>query len=317
MTMKKLGVIMDSFEQIDVHKDSTLALLQSARQQGWLIFYWQLSDLFWHGEQVWASMRQLQHLDLSDPVHWWRLDDEIVQPLTQLQVILMRKDPPIDRSYWYATQLLDHVSDRVLIINRPQSLRDFNEKLLITYFPQCCVPTLVTQRIDLAKRFLNEQKDVVVKPLHNMGGRGVLRLKIDDLNCSVVLEMLTECERTPIMLQQYIPEITKGDKRVILIDGLPVDYALARIPASGELRGNLAAGAHPEVVALSDRDRWICEQVGFFLRERGILLAGLDIIGDYLTEINITSPTCIRQLDEQCGLEIGARFMQCVNAYLA
>jgi glutathione synthase len=317
MTMKKLGVIMDSFEQINVHKDSTLALLQSARQQGWSIFYWQLSDLFWREEQVWASMRRLQHLDLSGQAPWWRLSDEIVQPLTQLQVILMRKDPPIDRSYWYATQLLDHVSDGVLMINCPQSLRDFNEKLLITYFPQCCVPILVTQRIDLAKQFLNEQKDVVVKPLHNMGGRGVLRLKINDLNCSVILEMLTEEERTPIMLQQYIPEIIEGDKRVILIDGLPIDYALARIPASGELRGNLAAGARAQTIELSDRDRWICAQVGPFLRERGILLAGLDIIGDYLTEINITSPTCIRQIDEQCGLEIGARFMQCVNAYLA
>jgi glutathione synthase len=230
----------------------------------------------------------------------------------------MRKDPPFDMEYIYSTYLLERAQqDGALVVNRPDSIRDCNEKFFATTFPDCCPPLLVTRRADLIREFQAEHGDMVLKPLDGMGGSSVFRVKRDDPNLSVILETLTRHGQEQIMAQKFLPEISDGDKRILMIDGEPLDYALARIPMAGEARGNLAAGGTGEGRPLTDRDRWIAEQLGDELRSRGLTFVGIDVIGDYLTEINVTCPTCIRELDAQFSLDIAAKLLDTVATQLS
>lgn len=311
----KLGVIMDPIESITPYKDTTLAMLLAAQTKGWEINYMQQRDLFLRDGLVQARMQQLSVYD--DNQHWFDTSDLNINTVTNCDVILMRKDPPFNMDYIYTTYLLELVEKSgTLVVNNPQSLRDANEKLFTAWFPEVCPSTLVTCDMDLIKDFLYQQKDIVVKPLDGMGGASIFRLNQNDPNISVTLEIMTEHGQKNIMAQQYIPEITAGDKRIILIDGKPVPYALARIPAKGETRANLATGGTGIAQPLSKRDYQICEHVGKTLRDKGLIFVGLDVIGDYLTEINVTSPTCIREIDAQFNTDIGAEFIECVTKYL-
>lgn len=312
----KLGVLMDPIETIHYKKDSTLAMLWEAAKRGWEIFYFQQKDLFLktieNETQVFAHTKKLKVY--QDANKWFEFGEEKIIPLNHLHAILMRKDPPFNQEYIYTTYLLEHAEKQgVVVVNRPQSLRDANEKLITTWFPQCSPATLVTRSIQELKKFWHEHKDIICKPLEAMGGASVFRLREGDMNASVIFEVLTKHETAYMMAQTFIPQIKEGDKRILIIDGKPVPYALARIPAPGELRGNLAAGAKGVAVKLTARDYWICEKVGPMLKEKGLFFAGLDVIGDYLTEINVTSPTCIRELDEQCNLNISATLMDCIE----
>ncbi|MCL5669413.1 MAG: glutathione synthase, partial [Gammaproteobacteria bacterium] len=250
--------------------------------------------------------------------HWFDSGAETSQPLAALDVILMRKDPPFDMEYVYTTYLLERAeAEGVLVVNKPRALRDCNEKLFTAWFPQCTPPTLVTRDAQQLRGFLQEHGDIILKPLGAMGGSSVFRVRRDDPNINVIIETMTGEARRFVMAQRYIPEISEGDKRILLINGEPVPYALARIAAPGETRANLAAGGKGVGVPLSARDRWICQQAGPALREKGLLFAGLDVIGDYLTEINVTSPTCARELDALYGLNIAAQFLDVVEKKVA
>jgi glutathione synthase len=260
-------------------------------------------------------MRSLQVF--NDPKHWFETGEEVDMALADLDVILMRKDPPFNSEYVYATYLLELAEKAgTLVVNRPQSLRDCNEKFFATQFPQCTPPTLVSRRSDILREFANEHRDIILKPLDEMGGASIFRHREGDPNLSVILEVLTEHGSRQIMAQRYIPAIKDGDKRILMIDGEPIPYCLARIPAAGETRGNLAAGGRGVAQPLSDRDREIAAIVGPQLRERGLLFVGLDVIGDYLTEINITSPTCIREIDNAFDTRIGEHLMDAIAAKL-
>ena len=306
----RLGVVMDPISRLNFKKDSTLALLWAAADRGWELYYMEQQDLFLH-DGPHARSRRLQVF--RDAARWFELDAPRDIALGELDVILMRKDPPFDNEFLYSTQILEAaVRAGSMVINDPRSLRDCNEKLFATEFPQCCPPLLVSRDSVRLRAFQREHGDVVFKPLDAMGGALVFRVREGDPNISVILETLTSHGATTIMAQRYIPEIVTGDKRILMIDGEPVPYALARIPAVGETRGNLAAGGTGEARALTARDRWICNEVGPTLRERGLLFAGLDVIGDYLTEINVTSPTCIRELDQAHDLDIGRMLIDCI-----
>jgi len=308
----KLGVVMDPIGAINYKKDSTLAMLLAAGQRGWQLHYMEQTDLFINGAEPFATSRPLEVF--ADPEHWYRLGPEQTLALGDLDVILMRKDPPFDMDYIYTTYILELAEALgTLVVNKPQSLRDANEKLFTTWFPHCMPPTLVSSQPSRIREFLNKQGDIIVKPLDSMGGSSVFRLQQDGLNTGVILETMTRQGKRLIMAQRFIPEISQGDKRILLIDGEPVPYALARIPAKGETRANLAVGGKGVGVALNERDIWICEQVAPILRNKGLLFVGLDVIGDYLTEINVTSPTCIRELDEQYHLNIGDQLMQAIE----
>jgi glutathione synthase len=307
----RLGVVMDPIHTLNFKKDSTLAMLWAAQDRGWEIQYMEPGDLYLRDGEARAHMRPLD--PLREAACWWRLGDGEDAPLASLTAILMRKDPPFDMEFVYLTHMLSLAeSAGSLVVNRASSLRDHNEKLFIARFPQCCVPTLVSADKTRLRRFAAEQGDIVMKPLHGMGGTAIFRTRADDVNLSTICEVLTGNGRTPVMAQRFIPEISAGDKRILMIDGQPVDHCLARIPAAGEARGNLAAGGRGVVQPLSDRDRWICDQVGPVLREQGLLFVGLDVIGDYLTEINVTSPTCIREIEAATGQDIAGRLMDVI-----
>jgi glutathione synthase len=309
---RTLGVVMDPIAAIHVKKDSTLAMLLAAQKRGWTIRYMEQGDLFLKDDIALARARALQVFD--DEQRWYQLGEARVQPLAEFDAILMRKDPPFDIEYVYTTYLLELAEARgTLVVNNARALRDANEKLYCARFPQCIPPTLVTRDAVRIKDFLRQHGDIVVKPLHTMGGRSVFRLRDGDQNTNVVLETMTDHGARFTLAQKYLPEIASGDKRILLIDGEPVPYALARIPAEGELRGNLAAGGTGVGVPLSERDRWICAQVAPRLRADGLLFVGLDVIGDYLTEINVTSPTCIRELDKLYGLDIAGQLMDAIE----
>ena len=307
----RLGVVMDPIQSIHFKKDSTLAMLWEADKRGWEIQYFEQKDLFIKDGKAFGRGRLLKVF--HDTGKWFELGKETQMPLSDLNILLMRKDPPFDLEYIYTTYILELAEQTgVKVVNKPQSLRDFNEKVFTTWFVDCCPPTLVTRNMQLVREFLQEQQDIICKPLEGMGGASVFRLQYPDLNTSVVIEVLSAHGTRYMMAQRFIPEIKQGDKRIIMINGKPIPYALARIPAEGELRGNLAAGAKGVAQPLTDRDRWICERVGPLLREKGLLFVGLDVIGDYLTEINVTSPTGIRELDEQCQLNISAIFFDAI-----
>lgn len=315
--MSTLAVVMDPISHITLKKDSTFAILLAAQARGWTLNYLEQKDLFLKDGEARGNLRGLSVKD--DPGDWYKLTASEERPLAEMDIILMRKDPPFDMEYIYSTYILERAAleDGTLVVNRPQALRDANEKLFAAWFPQCCPPTLVSREQRRLKDFLRIQNDIVVKPLDRMGGELVFRVREGDPNTNVILETLTRRGTRTAMAQRFIPEYVKGDKRILMIDGEPVPYALARIPAPGEARANLAAGGAGQGVALTDRDRWICDQVGPALREKGLLFAGLDVIGDYLTEINVTSPTCIRELDHLYGLDVGGQLMSVIESKLA
>jgi glutathione synthase len=311
-----LAVLMDPIESINIKKDSTFAMLLEAQTRQWALYYLEQPDLYAQDGRAYGRMRGLIVRD--DPADWYKLTSGEDRPLACVDAILMRKDPPFDMEYIYSTYLLERATaEGVLVINQPDSLRDANEKFYTAWFPQCCAPTLVTRRRERLKRFLEAQQDIVVKPLDGMGGESVFRIRLGDPNTNVILETLTRRDRRTAIAQRFIPDYAKGDKRILLIDGMPVPYALARIPAPGETRANLATGGTGKGVDLNERDRWICAEVGPVLREKGLLFVGLDVIGDYLTEINVTSPTCIRELDSLYGLNISAQLMDVIEARVA
>lgn len=311
----KLGVVMDPIESIVVKKDTTLAMLLAAQRLGWDLFYMQQSDLYLDQGAARGIMTPVEVKD--DELDWYTLGSENDQSLASLDVILMRKDPPFDMDFVYSTYILEQAQrEGCLVVNNPQSLRDCNEKLFATQFPDCCPPLMVSSSAAKLKGFYNIHQDVIYKPLDGMGGASIFRIKPNDPNISVVIETLTDNGRRQIMAQKFVPEISNGDKRILVINGVPVDYALARVPAIGETRGNLAAGGAGVAQPLSDRDRWIVAQVGPTLVEKGLLFVGLDVIGDYLTEINVTSPTCVREIDKAYGLDIAGELMACIAKQL-
>ena len=312
----KLGVVMDPIADINYKKDTTLAMLWAAQARDWKLFYMEQRDLYLRDGEARAAMAPLTVF--RDPEAWYNMSVPEDHLLSDLDVILMRKDPPIDNEFIYSTNLLEYAErSGTLIVNRCQGLRDSNEKMFATQFPECCPPVLVSREMDRLKHFHAEHRDVIFKPLDGMGGTSIFRAREDDPNLNVILETLTEHGSRTIMAQRYIPEIADGDKRILLVAGEVIPYCLARVPLAGESRGNLAAGGTGRPQPLSDRDRWIAEQVAPALKERGILFAGLDVIGDYLTDINVTSPTCVREIDAGYDLDIAGQLMDCISEELA
>ncbi|MEX0730462.1 MAG: glutathione synthase [Aquisalimonadaceae bacterium] len=308
----RLGVVMDPIQGITPYKDTSLALLLAASRRGWALSYFEPGDLHLLDGKAWGRGRSLAVRD--DNTDWFSLGDPKDAPLAEMNVMLMRKDPPFDSEYLYATHMLEQAEqDGVLVVNSPRGLRDANEKLFTAWFPQCCAPTVVDADAGRLKAFIHQQGKAVLKPLDGMGGRSIFVLADGDPNTTVIIDTLSDEGRRYVMAQRYLPEISAGDKRILVIDGKPVDHALARIPAMGETRGNLAAGGRGVAVPLTDRDRWIVSEVAPTLVERGLRFVGLDVIGDYLTEVNVTSPTCLRELDAQCGLDIGSLFLGCLE----
>ena len=307
---------MDPIESIKPWKDSSFAMMLEAQNRDWEIFYIRINDIYMDSS---VSRARYQTINLSDDNHhWYDVIDSGDCRLDSLDTILMRKDPPFDLEYIYCTYLLEQAEEAgVLVVNKPASLRDCNEKLFTRYFPQCCVETRVSRNPELLIEFIDQHQDCIVKPLDGMGGQSIFRVKAGDNNTNVILETVARMGTSQTMVQRYIPQITEGDKRILLIDGEPVEYALARLPAAGENRGNIAAGASTRGQPLSERDRWLCAQVGPELRKRGLLFVGIDVIGDYITEINVTSPTCIRELDREFNLNISADLFNCIEQHLA
>lgn len=311
----RTGVVMDPISGINIKKDSTFAMLLESQARGHEVYYMEPADLIARDGQAFASMRRIVVRD--DALDWYSLEEAELLPLTELDVILMRRDPPFDLDYIYLTYILELAETQgVLVVNRPQSLRDANEKFFINYFPQCCVPMLISRNAGEIVAFVAEHGRSVVKPLDGMGGDSVFQLQPGDPNTNVILETITKNGTELVMAQQFIEEISAGDKRILLINGDPVPYALARFPGAGDFRGNLAKGGRGEGVELSEHDHWICSQVGPELVNRGIVFAGLDVIGDWLSEVNVTSPTCIRELDAQYGLNIAGQMFDVVEAKL-
>lgn len=308
----KLGVIMDPISGINIKKDTTFAMMLAAQKRGAELYYMEQKDLSVIDGTSFVSAAPV-HVE-DNAAGWYQLGERRQVPLKDFDVLLMRKDPPFDIEYIYTTYILELAQkEGVLVINDAAGLRDISEKMFINFFPQCIAPSLVSRNKNQLRTFLDEHQDIVVKPLHGMGGQSVFHIRKADKNTNVILETLTAHESRFIMAQKYLAEISEGDKRILLIDGKPVDYALARIPGEGEIRGNLAAGGTGKGVELSERDKWICDQVGPRLRDMGMLFVGLDVIGDYLTEINVTSPTCVRELDAIYNLDIAGLFIETVK----
>jgi glutathione synthase len=325
-TPLRIAFVMDPLASLNLKKDSTLAMIRAATRRGLHVSYLGMEDLYLDREQPFGQFRPLRLLgDFAETLDatqlgtqpWYELGPAEERPLHGEDIIMMRKDPPFDMEYIYATYLLERAEAAgTLVVNKPQSLRDCNEKFFATAFPQCSPPLIVSRRFDLLTAFAMRHGNVVFKRLDGMGGKSVFRVMAGDVNLNVILETLTEGGQVQIMGQVFLPEITDGDKRILLVDGEPVPYALARIPQAGEGRGNLAAGGRGEGRPLTDRDRYIAEQVGPELRRRGLRFVGIDVIGDYLTEVNVTCPTCIRELDAQFSLDIGGMLIDALLADL-
>ncbi len=314
--MHTLGIVMDPIETISFHKDTSLAMLLAAQKRGFRLFYMTDKDLFIENGEPFAEASEIEVFDNADC--WFKKSTPKRLPLSSLSTILMRKDPPFDNEFIYATYILELAEKAgALVANKPSSLRDFNEKIFATHFPDCCPPHLVTKSQAALKDFYKVHQDVIFKPLDGMGGSRIFRVQPNDPNLSVILETLTAFGEQSIMAQRYIPEISQGDKRLHIVDGKPMPYGLARIPAQGETRGNLAAGATSKVVPATERDLWICEQVIPTLQAKGLLFAGLDLIGDYLTEINVTSPTCVREIDREQDLDIAGQLIEAILSRLS
>jgi glutathione synthase len=315
-TARRLGVVMDPIGAIAYAKDSTLAMLLAAQRRGFTLAYLEQGDLLLRDGTALGRMRPLTVR--ADPQDWFTLGEPATEPLAALDCLLMRKDPPFDTEYIYSTYILERAEIAgVLVVNRPQGLRDVNEKVYTAWFPQCCAATLITRDMADMAAFLREHRKIVVKPLHGMGGRSIFVLADGEPNARVVFETLTDYGRRFAIAQRYLPEIaTSGDSRVLLIDGEPVPYALARIPTGSDHRGNLAAGARGVGRPLEERDRWLAREIGPALAAKGMMFVGLDVIGGFVTEINVTSPTGIRELDKQFGIDIGELLIAAIERRL-
>lgn len=311
-----VAVLMDPIESISIKKDSTFAMLLEAQGRGHRLHYLTQRSLSIRDGKPYARMRPLKVAD--DPTGWFELGLEQLAPLESLDVILLRKDPPFESQFLYDTQVMDLAKrDGVLVVNDPQGLRDLNEKLAALLFPQCIPTTLVSRDADELRRFISAEGDCVLKPLDGMGGRSIFRARGADDNLNVILETLTVGGSQFALAQRFLPEIARGDKRILLINGEPIDFALARIPTGSDFRGNLAAGGRGVGQGLSERDRWIASQVGPEMRRRGMVFVGIDVIGDYLTEVNVTSPTCIRELDAHFNLNIAGSLFDQIEQIVA
>ena len=311
----KLGIVMDPITQINIKKDTSFAMLLEAQSRNWELHYMELEDLFLSNGKAHAHTRLLKVERNSQ--QWFEFGGEQTIDLCELDTILMRKDPPFNQEYIYATYILEQAErDGVYVVNKPQSLRDANEKMFTAWFPQCCTDTLVARNPQKIREFLTQHGDIILKPLDGMGGASIFRVQEKDPNLSVILETMTGHGHHFIMAQKYLPEIRDGDKRILMVNGEPIPYCLARIPASGESRGNLAAGGHGEGRPLNERDYWIASQVGPTLKAKGLVFVGIDVIGDYLTEVNVTSPTCVQELDKQFGLNISATLMDHIQSQI-
>ena len=309
----RLAVVMDPIATIKPAADSTLAVLLQAQARGWQLHYAETHDLWLRDAEAFGRLTELQVAD--DPSDWFHLGDTAITPLCELDVILMCKDPPFNMEYIYATYILERAElGGALVVNRPQSLRDANEKVFISWFPECAPPSLVSSSMTDLRAFVDEHERVVVKPLDRMGGQSIFMTHVDDPNRNVTLETLTNYGSQFVMAQKYLSEVSVGDKRILMIDGEPVPSALLRIPPRDDFRGNLSIGATAEAVALTDRDKWICEQIGPTLRDKGLIFVGIDVIGDFMTEVNVTSPTGIRELDRLCGLNIGRDLIDAISS---
>ncbi|PSU89030.1 glutathione synthase [Photobacterium kishitanii] len=310
--MIKLGIVMDPIESINIKKDSTFAMMMEAQRRGWELHYMEMSDLSL--EQGVAIARTRTVTVKKDPNDWFEFHNEQEIPLADLDAVLMRKDPPFDTEYIYATYILERAEDNgALIVNKPQSLRDCNEKLFTAWFPELTPTTIVTRRADKLKAFHQQHGDVILKPLDGMGGSSIFRVMKNDPNVSVIIETLTAMGENYCMAQTFVPDISNGDKRILVVDGEPMPYCLARIPAKGETRGNLAAGGRGEARPISDTDRKIAETVAPILKEKGLIFVGLDVIGDKLTEINVTSPTCICEIEAAFDISITGKLMDAIE----
>ncbi len=307
-----IGIVMDPIESITPYKDSSLAMMIAAQNKGWQLHYIQQSGLYLKENTTKADFKPIKVFD--DNNHWYETGNLSTINASDLDVILMRLDPPFDMEYIYTTYMLETIEQQgCLVVNKPASLRDANEKLFATHFPQCCTDVLVSRQPQKLRQFIEQFQDVILKPLDGMGGQSIFRVSPTDANLSVILETMVNDGQHTIMAQKFIPEITEGDKRILMINGEAIPYTLARIPAKGETRGNLAAGGTGKAMPITRREQWIADQVGPTLKKMGILFAGLDVIGDYLTEINITSPTCIREIDKQFNLDIAGQLMDCIE----
>ncbi len=314
--VRSLAVLMDAIESIKVAKDTSFALLLEAQRRGYRIHYLTQGDLAIRDGTPWARLAPLAVRD--DAEDWFTLGEAAWTDLRGMDVILARKDPPVDAQFIYDTQVLQLAHDGgALVVNNPQGLRDANEKLFAQHFPQCCAPTVVARGAAELKGFAEQHGRIVLKPLDGMGGQGIFSSAHGDPNLNVIIETLTVNGTRFAMAQKFIPEISAGDKRILMMDGEPVPYALARIPQGSDFRGNLAAGGRGVGILLSERDRWIAAQVGPELKRRGMLFVGLDVIGEWLTEVNVTSPTCLRELDAQFGLNIAATLFDVIESRLS
>ena len=311
-----IGIVMDHIRSINVKKDSTFAMMLEAQRRGCPLYHILQGDLFVDNGVVYAQMQPVTVRD--DPQDWFGLGEKVTRPLHELPVVLMRKDPPFDMEYIYSTYLLELAQKQgCLVVNRPDSIRAANEKLFATWFPQFCPPTRVTRDMGLIKAFLADQQHIVVKPLDGMGGSMIFQVRHDDPNRNVILETITAHGTRTVMAQRFLPEYKQGDKRILLIDGEPFPHALARIPAEGEARANLAAGGTGVGHDLTAREYAICAALAPVLRDMGLLFVGLDVIGDYVTEINVTSPTCIRELDKIYHANIASLLWDAIERKLA
>jgi glutathione synthase len=313
----RLGIIMDPIDKINPKKDTTLGMIVSALKLGWEVSYILQGNIY-SADGVIRHISQTITRASFDPADWYSLGEKTDTPLTELDAVIMRVDPPFNMEYVYTTYMLQVAEkEGLLVVNRPQSLRDCNEKFFATHFPQCCPPLIVSSNPQLLRDFYERHSDIVVKPLDGMGGEAIFRVKPGDPNFSVILETLTQHGKTTIMAQKFIPQISAGDKRILMVNGKPIPYGLARIPPEGETRGNLAAGGNGVAQVLGERDLWIANEIGPELVKRGLLFVGLDVIGDYLTEINVTSPTCAREIDAAYDTDITGLLMQAIAEQLA
>ncbi len=308
----KLGVVMDPISQVNVKKDSSMAMMFEAQKRGYEIYYMEMKDLYLDQGQCRATAQKLKVFD--DTEHWYELDEVNDIAVSELDAVLMRKDPPFDTEFIYATYMLERAEvEGTLIVNKPQSLRDCNEKLFTAWFAELTPRTLVTRNNDKIREFHQKEKDIIIKPLDGMGGASIFRIKENDANVGVILETLTNHGNQYAMVQEFMPEIKDGDKRILIVNGEPMPYCLARIPAKGETRGNLAAGGRGEARPLSATDKLIAETIAPELKKRGLYFVGLDVIGDKVTEINVTSPTCIREIEAAYPINISGKLMDAIE----
>jgi glutathione synthase len=310
--MIKLGVVMDPIEGINIKKDTTFAMMLEAQRRGYEVHYIKMDGLHLDQDVAYPDT-QIVRLQ-EDPNHWFDIQSSQSIALSELDAVLMRKDPPFDTEYIYATYILERAEEQgTLIVNKPQSLRDCNEKLFTAWFPELTPTTIVTRKAEKIRAFQQQHGDIILKPLDGMGGASIFRVKSGDPNLSVIIETLTNQGQNYCMAQTFVPDISNGDKRILVVDGEPMPYCLARIPPKGETRGNLAAGGTGEARPLTETDRQIAEKIAPTLKEKGLIFAGLDVIGDKLTEINVTSPTCVREIEAKYNISITGKLMDAIE----